>query len=456
MNIQTVLCPFLLSVFALLSTEVAVGEVRLPNALASHMVLQRDAPVRIWGWAEPAEKVSVACGGQEVQTTADKEGRWQAELPAQSANEQGQSITVTGSNTIELEDVLFGDVWVGSGQSNMEWQLRNTIDAAAAIGSASHPLIRLFHIPKVKADAPTEDVNAEWRVCDPATVPSFSAVLYYFGLKLQHEVNVPIGLINTSWGGSPIEPWTITESGSGPMYNAMVAPITNLSVRGAIWYQGETNIIRKNGFTYLDKMKDLINGWRKAFNHSDMPFYFVQIAPWSGERYETGELPAVWEAQTATLNLPHTGMAVTTDLVDDIADIHPRNKRDVGNRLARWALAKVYDQKDLIYSGPIFKSLQINGTKAKVDFHFTGTGLKSRDNEELNEFQIAGANGEFFDAVAVIAGSSVVVSCDKIAKPTQVRFGWHKVANPNLVNSDGLPASPFQTQGWRGMIDAAE
>jgi len=281
-------------------------------------------------------------------------------------------------------------------------------------------------------------------------------VLYYFGLKLRHEANVPIGLINTSWGGSPIEPWTITESGSGAMYNAMVAPITNLSVRGAIWYQGETNIIRKNGFTYLDKMKDLINGWRKSFDHSDMPFYFVQIAPWSGERYEPGELPAVWEAQTATLNLPHTGMAVTTDLVDNIADIHPRNKRDVGNRLARWALAKVYDQKDLIYSGPIFKSLTIDGSKVKVDFHFTGTGLKSRNEQELNEFQLAGEDGEFFDAVADIAGSSVVVSCDKVTKPTQVRFGWHKVANPNLVNSEGLPASPFQTQGWRGMLDAAE
>jgi sialate O-acetylesterase len=456
MNIQNVLCPLLASVFALLSTDVAVGEVRLPNALASHMVLQRDAPVRVWGWAEPAEKVSVSCGGQEVQATAGEEGRWEIELPAQSANDQGQSITVTGSNTIELEDVLFGDVWVGSGQSNMAWELSNTIGAEAAVESASHPLIRLFHIPLVQADAPTDDVNAEWRVCDPATVPSFSAVLYYFGLKLQHEANVPIGLINTSWGGSPIEPWTITESGSGGMYNAMVAPITNLSVRGAIWYQGETNIIQKNGFTYLDKMKDLINGWRKAFDHSDMPFYFVQIAPWSGERYEPGELPAVWEAQTATLNLPHTGMAVTTDLVDNIADIHPRNKLDVGNRLARWALAKVYDQKDLIYSGPIYKSVAIDGSNAKVDFHFTGTGLKSRDDKELSEFQIAGEDGEFFDAVAVIDDQSVVVSCDKVAKPTQVRFGWHKVANPNLVNADGLPASPFQTQGWRGMLDAAE
>ena len=197
-------------------------------------------------------------------------------------------------------------------------------------------------------------------------------------------------------------------------------------------------------------MKALIEGWRSAFENDDMPFYFVQIAPWSG-RYEVRPASRrLWEAKSATLKLPHTGMAVTTDIVHNIGDIHPRNKHDVGDRLARWALAKHYGRKDLVYSGPLYKAMKVEGDRIRITFAHTGRGLKSRDDQPLSEFKIAGADGNFVEAQAEIDGNTVVVSSKEIKAPTQVRFGWHKVANPNLVNSEGLPASPFQTMNWTG------
>ena len=440
----------ILATSALSVTPVARADVRLPSVLNSHMVLQRDMPIPVWGWADAGEKVTVSLDDETTTATADADGRWQVSLPAMKADGRTHSLSVSGKNTVKLDDILIGDVWVGSGQSNMEWSLTNTHGAAEAIAAAKHPNIRLFHVKKVQKPQPADDVEVtrHWSVCTPESVPAFSAVLYYFGRKLHEEVDVPIGLVNSSWGGSPIEPWTVTDSGSGGMYNGMIAPLQPFAVRGAIWYQGETNVMQKNGPAYLDKMKALVEGWRKAWN-SELPFYFVQIAPWSG-RYEQGELPALWEAQVASLKIPRTGMAVTTDLVDNIADIHPRNKLDVGNRLARWALAKTYGRKDIVYSGPLFRSAKVEGSAIRVEFAHTADGLKSRDGEALTEFQIAGADGEFVDAEAKVDGKTVVVSSAKVAEPRNVRFGWHKVANPNLVNSEGLPASPFQSDNWQG------
>ena len=318
------------------------------------------------------------------------------------------------------------------------------------IAAADHPHIRLFHIPKKQTPEPATDVTAYWKTCTPKNVPTFSAVLYHFGKKLHEDQEVPIGLINSSWGGSPIEPWTVTEQGSGKMYNGMIAPITRFAVTGVIWYQGETNVIQNNGLKYADKMKDLIEGWRKVFDNEKMPFYFVQIAPWDNPRYATGQLPALWEAQCATLKLPHTGMAVTTDLVDNLKDIHPRNKHDVGDRLARWALAKHYKKSTVAYSGPLYKAMRVEDDKIRLAFAHVAGGLKTRDGKPLNEFEIAGADGKFVPADAAIDGKFVVVRAPGLAMPTQVRFGWHRVAQPNLVNSEGLPASPFQTESWTG------
>ena len=427
-------------------TGVASADVKLPTVIDSHMVVQRDAPIVFWGSADAGEKVTVTMGGSSEEATAGDDSQWSVSLPARKADGKSHTITVAGQNTITLEDVLIGEVWVGSGQSNMEWQLKNTHGAQEAIAAAKHPNIRLFHVPKVQKPQPADDVVADWKVCTPENVPAFSAVLYYYGRKLHEELDVPVGLINSSWGGSPIEPWTIKDGKGGGMYNGMIAPLTSFSIRGAIWYQGETNVLRKNGLTYFDKMNDLIGGWRKEWQ-PELPFYFVQIAPWSG-RYEEGQLPALWEAQAQSLKIPETGMAVITDLVDNIADIHPRNKLDVGNRLARWALAKTYG-KDVVFSGPLFKSVAIDGKKARVSFAHAA-GLKSRDGKALTEFQIAGDDGKFVDATAKIDGDTVVVSADTIAAPKDVRFGWHKVANPNLVNGAGLPASPFQSNKWQG------
>ncbi|MCP4509398.1 MAG: sialate O-acetylesterase [Fuerstiella sp.] len=427
----------------------AKADVELPAVLDSHMVIQRDQPVRIWGWADAGEEVTVTLGEESQKATADGAGRWLVRLKAQRADGQPRQIKVVGRNTIDLEDVLVGEVWIGSGQSNMEWQLKNTTGSDEAIASADHADVRLFHVPKIQAKEPAEDVNAEWKGCTPENVPAFSAVLYYFGKRLHEELDVPVGLINSSWGGSPIEPWTIKDGQSGGMYNGMIAPLTNVAVKGSIWYQGETNVIQKNGLLYADKMKDLIEGWRKQFRNDELAFHFVQIAPWSGDRYEPGQLPALWEAQVATLKIPHTGMAVTTDIVDNVTDIHPRNKLDVGNRLALWALAGTYGRGGIVFSGPLYKSLSIDGKSVRLTFAHAD-GMKSRDGKPLTEFQVAGESGEFVDATAEVDGNVILVSAESVAAPVQVRFGWHKLANPNLINGEGLPASPFQTSGWRG------
>ena len=426
----------------------ASADVKLPTVLDSHMVLQREVPIPIWGWADAGEEVTVTLGESKASAKADEKGNWRVDLPAMKADGKAHAINVKGNNAIELTDILIGDVWLGSGQSNMEWQLKNTHGEKEAIATANHSNIRLFHVPKVQKDEPATDVVADWKACTPENIPTFSAVLYYYGLKLHQEVDVPIGLINSSWGGSPIEPWTPANGKGAKMYNGMIAPLQPFPIRGAIWYQGETNVIQKNGLAYEGKMKSLIGGWREAWKN-DFPFYFVQIAPWSG-RYDPGQLPALWEAQTATLKMKGTGMAVITDLVDNISDIHPRNKVDVGDRLALWALAKSYGKSDLLYSGPLYKSMKVEGDKIRVSFAHVGESMKTRDGKALTEFQVAGADGKFVDAMAEIDGETVVVHSDSVKDPQNVRFGWHKLANPNLVNCDGLPASPFQTNAWKG------
>jgi sialate O-acetylesterase len=367
-----------------------------------------------------------------------------------SAGGAAHTLTVAGKgNTLSFEDVLVGEVWVGSGQSNMEWPLSATQSPAEVIAAAHHPELRLFHVPKVQAAAPAFDVSAQWNVCTPEAVPKFSGVLYYFGAQLQRELKVPVGLINSSWGGSPIEPWTVHEGVSGGMYNGMIAPLIPFPVRGILWYQGETNVLKKNGFDYLTKMENLIGGWRKAWGSAEMPFYFVQIAPWKG-KYEEEELPKLWEAQVAALKLPRTGMAVTTDLVDNIMDIHPKNKKDVAHRLARWALARDYKRPGVVVSGPLFKEQKVEGSKIRLKFAHTGAGLKARDGKPLSDFEVAGVDGAYVPAQAVIEGAEVVVSAEGVNAPKSVRFGWSNVAQPNLANSEDLPASPFRSDNWRG------
>jgi sialate O-acetylesterase len=430
----------------------ARADVKLPSVIGSHMVLQRDKPLPIWGWADPGEDVTVQLGENKASTKADAKGNWKVTLPSMKADGKEHTLTVTGNNNkIELKDILIGEVWIGSGQSNMQWSLAATHGAKEAIAAADHPQIRLFQVPLIKTSSPVRDVPfadtpITWKRCTPATVPDFSAVLYYFGQRLQKELQVPVGLINSSWGGSPIEQWTLGHKQPEPeMHNGMIAPLQPFALRGIVWYQGESNVA--NGLKYRDKKEALIRGWRKTWGE-EMPFYFVQIAPFSGYRPDT--LPPLWEGQAASLKIPRTGMVVTTDLVDDIKDIHPRNKKDVGYRLALWALAKDYGKKDVVYTGPLYKSMKIEGNKVRLSFAHLGGGLRSADGKALSDFEIAGTDGKFVPAEATIDGDTVVVSAKGVDAPAQVRFGWHNTARPNLANKEGLPASPFQTDNWQG------
>ena len=448
------------SVCLVLAAGTAQAKVTLPTVIGNNMVIQRDVPLPVWGWADANEKVTVTMCGASKTATAGADGAWSVTMPAMkyAAGRKPLTMTVKGSNTIELSNILVGEVWVGSGQSNMEWTLGGSAGGKEAIAKANYPTIRLLHVKKVQAKAPAKDIvlatrgKDAWQACSPQTVGRFSAVLFFFGQRLAKDLKMPIGLINSSWGGSPIEPWTVTDAArkqGGGMYNAMIAPLQPFPIRGAIWYQGETNVLRQNGLAYYDKTKALVEGWRKTWNNDKLSFYFVQIAPWAG-RYGPGQLPALWEGQVKSLKISGTGMAVTTDLVDNIKDIHPRMKKPVGNRLALWALTKDYGVKGIVYSGPLFTSQKIEGGKIRLSFAHADGGLASRDGKDLSEFAIAGADGKFVPAKAVIDGQTVVVSAPGVTAPKHVRFGWHKTANPNLVNKAGLPASPFQTKNWQG------
>jgi len=426
------------------------------------MVLQRDRPLPIWGWADPGEEVTVRLNEGRVTAKADSKGDWKVVLSAVKADRKAHTMTISGKNKIELDDILIGDVWIGSGQSNMEFGLAGSTGGKEAVATANCPQIRLLHVEKVTAPQPAKDIvvfngpkvknqpappatGPAWKVCTPQTVPSFSAVLYYFGQRLHKDLDVPIGLIDSSFGGSSIEAW-IASGGKSGLYNAMVAPVKPLAIRGVIWYQGEKNVALNNGLKYRSKMQSLIEGWRKVWGY-DFPFYFVQIAPYA--LYKTS-LPDLWEAQVASLKIPGTGMAVITDLVDDIKNIHPTQKIEVGNRLALWALAKDYGKKDIVYSGPLYKSMKVEGNKIRLSFAHVGGGLKSRDGKPLSEFEIAAGDGKFVTAAAAIDGDTVVVEAKEVTSPTQVRFGWRYETNPNLVNKEGLPASPLQTNDWQG------
>ncbi|MDB4664781.1 sialate O-acetylesterase [Verrucomicrobia bacterium] len=645
------------------------------------MVLQRDQPLPVWGWAAPGRAVTVEVGPHSARTRTNAEGRWRLTLPSLESGKGPLTLTVkAGDETIRITDILVGEVWLCSGQSNMEMTVSQSAEAKAEIKAANHPSIRLFNIPRPTAMAsdPQDDVVGQWQACSPETIGDFSAVGYYFGREIHQCINVPVGLISASWGGTIIETWTrheeisrlpgMTEriadaqdihrdptvvpkdmtasekraaeihladfkskaeyklafkasqeraaksrqafnearandalarkmtrpdldlsswktmeipnrwgeaglpdfrgivwfrktidvpsswegkhlvlhldriyegdvtwfngqqvgatiianyskqriysipanlvktgantitvrvtdtfrprgmsgnadamalcvAGSektdriglaGPwrykpgvqlraslpypddhvnlptlLYNTMIHPLVPFAIRGITWYQGEQN--HGDGMLYFDKMQALIQSWRNVFLRPDAPFYFVQIAPYryGGDMVEY-TLPELWEAQTAAMDIPHTGMAVISD-IGHVNWLHPSNKQGVGKRLALWALAKDYGQEDLVHSGPLYKSMAIEGSKVRLSFNHTGSGLASRDARPLDWFEIAGEDGKFVKAQALIDGHTVLVSSDAIAKPTAARFAWDQVAVPNLINKEGLPAGPFRT-----------
>jgi sialate O-acetylesterase len=363
----------------------------------------------------------------------------------------------------------------------MEWSVAQSNNPAEEAANANHPLIRMIKVQKVPADKPVDDIPVDpgtkkttptsgWAVCSPETVPTFSAVGYFFARYLQQELKVPVGIINTSWGGTRCEPWTsrealaavpslkymadkqivnnkgnINQNQPTVLYNGMIAPLIPFSIKGAIWYQGESNLDKADEYKTL--FPTMIGDWRQRFGQGDFPFLFVQLAPY---KYDgSTRLAELWDSQLKSLaSTKNTGMCVTTDIAN-IKDIHPRNKQEVGKRLGLWAMANTYGRSDLVYSGPLYDSYDVEGNKIRIKFKHASIGLAAKDDKPLTHFQIAGEDQKFVDAKAEIDGDTIVVSSDAVQKPVAVRFAWSPIAEPNLFNKAGLPASPFRTDDWK-------
>lgn len=451
---------------AILSTGCLAAALSLPTIFSDHMVLQRDRAVPVWGKANPGDRIKVEFAGQTQAATAAADGNWRVDLMPLAASAEPRKLVVSsGDIQIAFEDVLVGEVWLCSGQSNMQWPMNKTENATDAIAAAKHPQIRLYDTPRVPATAPKEKIDAQWKVCTPETVAGFSGTAYYFGRKLQQDLNVPVGLLLSAWGGTRIEPWTppcgfegidtlkeihrqsqklteipkIDQKAPSSLFNGMIHAHVPYAIRGAIWYQGEAN--HKEGMIYVDKTRALLNGWRKLWGY-DFPFYFVQIAP-HGYGTENPEiLPVFWEAESEIVKtIPKTGMAVIHDYATT-NNIHPPNKEIPGTRLALLAEANDYGMK-VVSTGPAFQALEKQGGKLKVIFS-SAAGLTTRDGKAPDWFEVAGKEGGFKPAEAKIEGDSVIVQSSEAAEPVAVRFAWHKLAMPNLMNGAGLPAPAFR------------
>lgn len=469
---------FLICVLLSLITTLK-AEVRLAGIFSSDMVLQRNQNIVIWGWADKGERITVSFNDLTKKTRADGSGKWKVVFPQMQAGGP-YDLTVQGKDLITLNNILIGDIWICSGQSNMGMSVKNSKDAEKEITAANYSNIRLVTVPRVMPTEPVADIkDTSWKVCSPETVANFSAVAYFFGRNIFNEVNVPIGLINTSWGGTNVEAWTsmdyltkvdkyrnypaalaetMQQAVQGAeihpnkvhtsLYNGMIHPIIDLPVKGVIWYQGESNTYE--GHLYRTLFPNMIQCWRDKWKQPDLPFLFVQLANFQQEPQEPGE--SNWarlrEAQFMTLTVPSTGMAVAID-VGDANDIHPKDKQTVGHRLALNALKLVYD-KPVADSGPTYVSMQAEGNKTILTFKNVEGGLVCKDKYGyLKSFAIAGPDKKFYWAKAMIKGDQVVVYSDKVANPVAVRYAWaDNPADANLYNTEGLPASPFRTDDW--------
>ena len=490
--------------------SLAQADVKMPAVFGSGMVLQREATVPVWGWADPGEKVTVSFAGQTAEATASQSGEWKAELKAMPANAAGQTMKVQGKNALSLDDVLVGEVWVCSGQSNMEMGIGNC-NVPEEIAKANHPTIRLFLVEKNTSTTPLKDLGkpAAWAPCSPESIikggwNGFSAAAYFFGREIQQKLNVPVGLIGTYWGGTPAQAWTSQPAlakdarlqvylanmkkseenypvakqrfqaqlaawkkagakGKAPrapqdpvkgpnrpanLYNAMINPLVPYAIRGAIWYQGESNASPYEAGLYHRLFSTMIRDWRAKWGQGDFPFLFVQLANFMKRADAPGD--SNWarlrESQLKTLGLKNTGMAVIID-IGDANDIHPKDKLNVGKRLALAGLKVAYGQ-ELVYSGPIFAKMKAEGGKAVLSFKNVGGGLVSKSGESLKGFAVAGADKKFVWADAKIVGDAVEVSSPAVKAPVAVRYAWADNPEVSLYNKEGLPASPFRTDAW--------
>ncbi len=458
----------LISLLCLVAANVE-ARLWMPSVFADHMVLQQNSEVKLWGWSTAAqEELTIkASWMNEAVKVKVFQGNWSVEI---STPEAGGPFTirVSGHETLEFTDVLIGEVWLLSGQSNMEWSANAGIDnAEEEILNANDSNIRFFTVPRHRSEFPQDDTYGEWEVCTPETMRRFSAAGYFFAREIRKHKDVPIGLIGSYWGGSSVETWMkeglinsmpeLSEKASnlgkpgccpqhtvGELYNAMIHPLTSFPVAGALWYQGETN--RQNPFTYYITFPLMIESWREEWGYS-FPFYFVQLAPYKYSENDTISAAIVRDAQLSTmLNLKNAGMVVTND-IGNVSDIHPRNKQEVGRRLALWALARDYGINDIEYSGPVYQSMEVDKSKIIIRFSHVADGLTAK-GKELTHFYIAGSDQVFHPAKAKISGNTVVVRSPEVTEPVAVRFAFSDTAEPNLFNSAGLPASAFRTDDW--------
>jgi sialate O-acetylesterase len=500
-----------------IATATSLANVGLPDVLSEAMVIQRDRPVPIWGQADPGESITVRFAEQSKQAIAGKDGKWLVKLDPIHANATPATMTISGKNTIELKNILVGEVWLVAGQSNMQRLLSETANGDAAIAAANYPLIRLFNVSRQVAFKHQRGPLAVWLACSPESVRQFSAAGYYFGLELQQELKVPIGLINSSYGGSQAEAWTPVEyllastdlkptvertkiwdderprvkaqyeeqlnqwraetekakaAGARPqpspavpdalreyriassIYDGMIAPLIPFSFRGAFWYQGESNEARAQQYEIL--LPAMIRAWRERWGEGNFPLGIIQLPNYRDAKDEPADetWSHVREAQRRTAtSTPNTGLIVTID-IGEAHDIHPKNKLDIGKRMARWALVEVYGRK-LTKSGPMFSKAKIAGSKIILTFDDVGQGLKIRDGDKLDEFAIAGTDHKWQWAQAKITGKNrVEVWSDTVPQPLAVRYAFNNnPKHPNLTNETGLPAGPFRTDNWQGPTD---
>lgn len=490
----------------LLLVPLARAEVNLAPLFRDHAVFQRDKPIPVWGTAEPGEEISLTFKGQSRQTRADEAGRWRVELAAVPASKEPSELVVTGKNTVTVHDILVGEVWFCSGQSNMAFSLYKTVNGRVEIRAANLPLIRGFAVPRVVSEAPLDNSKGQWNVMTPDIAKTFSAVAFYFGRDLFQRLDVPIGLITSSWGGTFIESWlspaglqntslkTVTdrrwkealaaypslkikydadiavwnkaaeaekkkgkeytkkppsvpagpghEDTPGGLFNGMVHPFAPYAVRGFLWYQGEANVSRAG--EYAELLQALITDWRAAFRQGDLPFYWVQLPKYGSA--DQKDWAGLREAQSKALSLPATGQVVTVDLpLADPKDKHPPDKLSVCRRLAQVVAAEIYGEK-VESSGPRFEKMELVGNSLRLNFSHA-KGLVSRLNP-VTGFEVAGPDRKFFPATATLQGEDILVNSSSVAKPVAVRFAYNNFPEIGLFNAGGLPAEPFRTDDW--------
>ncbi|MEI9806802.1 MAG: sialate O-acetylesterase [Bacteroidota bacterium] len=465
-RIKNIYSRLLCLLFAALTVSVTNAQLKLSGIFNDHMVLQQKVAVPVWGMAIPGKKITVQFGSQKKETTSDEKGNWKIALAPMEASAKGNNLVVSdGSSTVKAEDVLVGEVWLCSGQSNMGVSLAEIDDADNVIAAANYPLIRMFKVPQTPALNPRYDVDAKWVGCSPATAKPLSAFGYFLAQKLQQQLNVPVGIVICAWGGSSALAWMSEEALSAPamrqnvpydllgyfenhrpklLYNGMLHPLIPLAVKGVIWYQGETDAMddRFNPYLYRYAFRAMINDWRKAWKREDMPFYYVQLPNLFG-----GKLwPVLRESQDiVNRGLKNTGMITTID-IGQSRKLHPTNKSQFAYRMADLVLAEQYNKPGAT-KFPSFRDMKVEKEKIKITFA-DANGLKTNDGKEPLAFEIAGKDQAFKPATAAIEGSTIVVWNKEISEPVAVRYAFIPDPKVNLVNSDGLPARPFRTDTW--------